>query len=126
MRSRSRIEIIDITALVEDSVRKSGISNGICLVHLPHATAALVANENEQGLIRDIIRKIREEFVREGWEHDKIDDNAYAHIASSFIGASRAFPVVSGRLMRGTWQNLMLVELDGPRERKVVVTIVGE
>lgn len=126
VRSKNRMEVIDITDLVENSVRKSGISSGICLIHLPHATAALIANENESGLIRDIIRKIREEFVREGWEHDKIDDNAHAHIASSFIGASRAFPVVSGRLIRGTWQNLMLVELDGPRERKVVITVVGD
>ncbi|MGB9631559.1 MAG: secondary thiamine-phosphate synthase enzyme YjbQ [Candidatus Methanodesulfokora sp.] len=126
VRSKNRMEMIDITALVEASVRKSGISNGICLIHLPHATAALLANENESGLIRDIMRKIREDFVREGWEHDKIDDNAYAHIASSFIGASRAFPVVSGKLMRGTWQNIMLVELDGPRERKVVITVVGD
>lgn len=126
VRSENRMEIIDITALVEASVRKSGISNGICLIHLPHATAALIANENESGLIRDIMRKIKEDFVREGWEHDRIDDNAYAHITSSFIGASRAFPVVSGKLMRGTWQNIMLVELDGPRERKVVITVVGD
>jgi secondary thiamine-phosphate synthase enzyme len=125
VRSKERIQVIDITGDVEAIVRRSGISEGICLVHLPHATAALVANENERGLINDIIRKIREEFVREGWEHDRIDDNAYAHLASSFIGPSRAFPVSSGRILRGTWQSILLIELDGPRERNVVVTVVG-
>jgi secondary thiamine-phosphate synthase enzyme len=125
VRSKERIQVIDITGDVEAIVRRSGISEGICLVHLPHATAALVANENERGLINDIIRKIREEFVSEGWEHDRIDDNAYAHLASSFIGPSRAFPVSSGRILRGTWQSILLIELDGPRERNVVVTVVG-
>jgi secondary thiamine-phosphate synthase enzyme len=125
VRSKERIQVIDITGDVEAIVRRSGISEGICLVHLPHATAALVANENERGLINDMIRKIREEFVREGWEHDRIDDNAYAHLASSFIGPSRAFPVSSGRILRGTWQSILLIELDGPRERNVVVTVVG-
>jgi secondary thiamine-phosphate synthase enzyme len=125
VRSKERIQVIDITGDVEAIVRRSGISEGICLVHLPHATAALVANENERGLLNDIIRKIREEFVREGWEHDRIDDNAYAHLASSFIGPSRAFPVSSGRILRGTWQSILLIELDGPRERNVVVTVVG-
>ncbi|RSN67075.1 YjbQ family protein [Candidatus Korarchaeum cryptofilum] len=125
VRSKERIQVIDITGDVEAIVRRSGISEGICLVHLPHATAALVANENERGLINDMIRKIREEFVREGWEHDRIDDNAYAHLASSFIGPSRAFPVFSGRILRGTWQSILLIELDGPRERNVVVTVVG-
>jgi len=125
VRSRERIQVIDITEYVEAAVRRSGISEGICLVHLPHATAALVANENERGLINDIIKKIREDFMREGWEHDKIDDNAHAHLASSFIGSSRAFPVSSGRVLRGTWQSILLIELDGPRERDVVVTVVG-
>ncbi len=125
VRSRERIQVIEITEYVEAAVRRSGISEGICLVHLPHATAALVANENERGLINDIIKKIREDFVREGWEHDRIDDNAYAHLASSFIGSSRAFPVSSGRVLRGTWQSILLIELDGPRERNVVVTVVG-
>jgi secondary thiamine-phosphate synthase enzyme len=125
VRSKERIQVIDITGDVEAIVRRSGISEGICLVHLPHATAALVANENERGLINDMIRKISEEFVREGWEHDRIDDNAYAHLASSFIGPSRAFPVSSGRILRGTWQSILLIELDGPRERNVVVTVVG-
>ncbi|RDD52910.1 MAG: YjbQ family protein [Candidatus Korarchaeota archaeon NZ13-K] len=125
LRTRSKIELVDITDLVEGAVSRSGIAEGICLVHLPHATAALIANESEPGLLRDIIRKLREEFVREGWEHDRVDDNAHAHLASAFLGASRAFPVSSGRLLRGTWQNLLLVELDGPRERRVIVTVVG-
>lgn len=125
LRTGASAEIVDITELVEEVVSRSGIRDGICLIHLPHATAALVANENEAGLLRDILRKIREEFVRDGWEHDRIDDNAHAHLASTFLGSSRAFPIISGRLIRGTWQRILLIELDGPRERRIVVTIVG-
>ncbi|MEM4581709.1 MAG: YjbQ family protein, partial [Candidatus Korarchaeum sp.] len=69
-RTKAKIEIVDITSYVEAAVGRSGISDGICLIHLPHATAAIVANENDAGLIRDLIRKLKEEFVREGWEHD--------------------------------------------------------
>jgi secondary thiamine-phosphate synthase enzyme len=128
IETKKKVELIDITNEVENFVRESNIKNGFCLIFAPHATAAIIANENEKGLINDIIRKIKEEFPQEyNWEHDRIDDNAYAHIASSFIGASKVFPIIDGKLIRGTWQNIFLVELDGPRFiRNVILQIIGE
>ena len=113
---------------MERVVRESGVKNGFCLVFAPHATAAIIANEHERGLVNDILRKIREEFPLDGkWEHNRIDDTAAAHLASAFLGAGRIFPVKDGRLVRGTWQNIFLVELDGPRSiRRVVVEVMGE
>ncbi len=128
IRTQRRRELVDITYEVERAVAESGVTNGMCLVFAPHATAAVIANEHERGLVNDILRKFTEEFPDDGeWEHNRIDDNAAAHLASAFVGSARIFPVKEGRLVRGTWQNIFLVELDGPRaSRKVVVEVMGE
>jgi len=98
------------------------------LVHASHATAAIICNEHEGGLIHDILRKVKELFPPSaGYLHDRIDDNASSHVASALIGASRTFPIDDARLVRGTWQNIFLLELDGPRTRRTVnVHIIGE
>lgn len=123
-----RIQLIDITHHVEEAVRRSGIANGVCIVFAPHATAAIVVNEHEEGLMHDIASKIEEIIEPErSWRHNIIDDNAHAHIGSAIIGSERIFPVRNGRIIRGTWQNIFLVELDGPRrDRNVVIEVLGE
>jgi len=126
--TREKYQIIDLTRSIEEIVSMSKVERGLCLVHASHATAAIICNENESGLVQDILRKVREIFPPgAGYLHDRIDDNASSHVASALIGASRTFPVEDGRLVRGTWQNIFLLELDGPRTRRVVnVHIVGE
>lgn len=126
--TREKYQLIDITRSVEEFVSDSKIQEGLCLVHASHATAAIICNENESGLVHDILRKVKEIFPPgAGYFHDRIDDNASSHIASALIGASRSFPIRSGRLVRGTWQNIFLLELDGPRARRTVdVQIIGE
>ena len=127
VKTSKRRELIDITGRIEKTVKKSGIKNGICQIFLPHATAAIILEENEGGLIKDIEGAIEKNFPRgAGYEHDRIDDNADSHIASGFIGQSRTYPVKNGEIIRGTWQRALLVELDGPRNRKVIVTVIGE
>ncbi|HIP66457.1 MAG TPA: YjbQ family protein [Pyrodictium sp.] len=123
----SRLEIIDITKMVEEVVAKSGVRNGICVVHLPHATAALMLNEAETRLWHDYLRLVKDVFKPDGdWQHNIIDSNAHAHLASGFIGQTRILPIKDGQLVRGTWQNILLLELDGPRHRRVVVEVLGE
>ncbi|MCY0859350.1 MAG: secondary thiamine-phosphate synthase enzyme YjbQ [Sulfolobaceae archaeon] len=126
--TNKRFELIDITDKVEEAVRNSNIRNGICLVFAPHATAAIVANEHERGLMEDILTKIQEIVQPErNWKHNLIDDNAHAHLGGALIGADRVFPVKDGELVRGTWQNIFLVEMDGPRSRRhVIVEVLGE
>jgi secondary thiamine-phosphate synthase enzyme len=97
------------------------IKNGVCVISAPHATAAVIANEHENGLMKDILQKIEEQFPKSSrYAHNAIDDNADAHLAAAFLGHSRTFPIVDGKLVRGTWQNIFLVELDGPRSRREV------
>lgn len=127
--SSEKFQLIDITRRVEESVEKSGVRNGIALVYVPHATACLVVNEHEEGLMGDILDKLKEftEPNSTKWRHNIIDNNAHAHIASALFGSERVLPVMNGKLVRGTWQNIFLVELDGPRRvREVVVTVMGE
>ena len=125
--TKNRTELIDITDMVEETVRKSGITSGICIVHSVHSTTAIIVNEHEAGLINDIIKKIQHDFPKgASWLHDRVDDNADAHLASSYIGPTRIFPVRYGRLVRGTWQNIFLLELDGPRTRSIIIEVMGE
>jgi len=122
--SRKKIELIDITAKVERIVKESGLKEGVVVVFIPHATAGLVLNEHESGLINDFEKWFEKSF-RGDWEHDRIDDNASAHLASGLIGSSVHLILSEGRILRGVWQNLFLVELDGPRkERKVLVKLI--
>ena len=109
-------------------VEETGVKNGTCIISVPHATAAIIANEHESGLMQDILAKVEDVFPRSwSYGHNAIDDNADAHLAAAFLGHSRMFPIVNGELIRGTWQNVFVVELDGPRTRREVwLQILGE
>ncbi|MEM2955596.1 MAG: secondary thiamine-phosphate synthase enzyme YjbQ [Nitrososphaerales archaeon] len=125
--TKSRTELVDISSYVEDHVRKSNIKNGFCLAYALHSTVAIIVNEHEKGLMQDIINKVEKDFPKGiGWLHDRVDNNADAHLASTFIGPSRIFPIKDGRLVKGTWQNIFVLELDGPRTRKIVLETLGE
>ena len=128
LSTKEKYQLIDLTQTIEEIVSDSQVAKGLCLVHASHATAAIICNEHESGLIQDILRKVKEIFPPgAGYMHDRIDDNASSHIASALIGASRTFPIEDGQLVRGTWQNIFLLELDGPRSRRNInIHIMGE
>jgi secondary thiamine-phosphate synthase enzyme len=126
--SHTNRELIDITAAVLGVVKDSGVKGGLCLVYSTHTTASIVVNENEEGLARDIVNKLAEDFPRRGtWLHNLIDDNAHSHIAGTYLGPSVVLPVGDGALALGSFQSIFFLELDGPRPmRKVVVEVLGE
>ncbi len=124
IRTRKKQDMVDITSRVADVVTQSGIGDGICLVYVPHATAAVVINENADPNVCEDILDALAGLIPEGrWQHDRIDDNAAAHIKATILGPSETLPVKSGRLRLGTWQSILLVELDGPRERTLIVEV---
>ena len=126
--THQRREIVDLTDEVLSAARGSGIKNGLLVVQLPHATAALALNEGEAGLKRDLLEKL-DDFVpvRGDYQHDLIDDNAHAHLKSALVGTSAVLPIVDGRIIRGTWQNFLVIEQDGPRSRRrLTVFAIGE
>ena len=121
--SARRVELVDITADAEAAV--SGTDEGILHLFSPHTTAALLINEHEDGLISDL-----EEYLANlappsrAYRHDRIDSNATAHMVAAVTGSSLSVPVEGGRLALGTWQRIFLVELDGPRSRRLVATLI--
>jgi secondary thiamine-phosphate synthase enzyme len=124
--TKRKRETIDITEQVREVVRHSGLERGICHVMVLHATAAIVVNENDDPNIGVDLLSALDRAVPEhaGWLHDRIDDNAQAHILASILGPSELVAIENGELRLGRWQGLMLVELDGPRRsRRVMVTL---
>jgi secondary thiamine-phosphate synthase enzyme len=122
LNTNSRRQIVDITAEVAAALADAG--DGLVCISIPHCTCAVYVNENESGLVQDTLGLI-DKLSQGAWKHDRIDDNADAHLAASIIGNSVCLPVEQGRLVLGTWQRIMLVELDGPRRRTVNVTVVS-
>ncbi len=124
VRSSRKHEMIDITRQVAEIVRASGAEEALCLVYVAHATAAIVINENDDPNVCVDVLDALDKLIPDGvWRHDRIDGNAAAHIKSTILGPGETVPVCKGQLQLGTWQALMLVELDGPRERRVIVTV---
>jgi len=126
VQSSRRSEVLDITDEVSAKVAAMGVEQGLVCVSVAHCTCALYVNENESGLVADTLRLIEEMSQRNDWRHDRIDDNAAAHLAASIIGSSVVLPVNGGRVELGTWQRIMLLELDGPRRRRVTVQVVAD
>ncbi len=124
IRSQHQFQMLDVTAQVAKIVAEADVAEGICSVYVPHATAAVVINENDDPNICDDVLDALVKLVPEGiWRHDRVDGNAAAHIKACILGPSESIPVSSGRLLLGRWQAIMVAEFDGPRERRVIVTV---
>ena len=122
-----RQELIDITNKVEAIVKKSKVKDGLCTIFAMHATSAIIINENaDPNIGLDIIDSLNELVPRGKWRHDKLDGNADAHIKSSILGPSEIIPIKNSQLQLGTWQAVMLADFDGPRNRKVIVHVIGD
>ncbi|MEK6983227.1 MAG: secondary thiamine-phosphate synthase enzyme YjbQ [Nanoarchaeota archaeon] len=121
-------ELIDITGKINSIVKRSKIKNGLCNVFAAHATAAIIVNENyDPNICLDLVDALAKLIPAGIWRHDNVDGNADAHIKSAMLGPSETIPVKNGKLELGTWQSLMFVELDGPRnDRKIIVTLIGD
>lgn len=124
LHSDKKCEMIDITARVSEVVRSANITEGLCCVFVPHVTAAVIINENDDMQIAQDLLDALDKMIPEGiWRHDKFDNNAAAHLKSSILGPGETIPIQNGRLALGVWQSILFVELDGPRDRKVLVTV---
>jgi secondary thiamine-phosphate synthase enzyme len=118
-------ELIDITAKVADGVSKSSVDSGLCIVYVPHTTAAVTINENADPAVpRDILLGLSH-MKLESLHFAHLEGNSPAHIKSSLVGCSVSVIVEKGRLQLGTWQGIFFCEFDGPRTRKVMVQCIG-
>ena len=124
IRTRTKRELVDITRELGAIVTKAGMAEGLCHVYVAHATAAIIVNENDDPNICVDLLDALDRLVPAGiWRHDRVDGNAASHIQAAILGPGETIPVHEGRLCLGRWQALMLAELDGPRERRIIVTL---
>lgn len=129
VKTAARISVENVTSFVAREVESSGVADGLLVASVPHTTCGLAVNEDESGLREDIERvaaRLLSPIAQQGrFAHDCVDDNAQAHLTSLLLGHSVTVPVRDGRLHLGTWQSVFLIELDGPRSRRLDVQILG-
>ena len=123
VKSKAKTELIDITSKVQDAVRSSSVSNGFCMIFVPHTTAAVTINENADPSVKDDILMVLNDIIPWQAHYRHMEGNSPAHIKSTLVGASQLVAVENGQLVLGTWQGLFFCEFDGPRTRKVQVRL---
>jgi len=124
-KTDGEIQFIDITDQIQEVVEKSKIHQGMVFVFSPHATGAIILNENDQPLLDDFKDLLERLIPKSGSYRHPI--NAHSHLRSIFMEPSKAIPVKDGRLALGTWQSIIWVEVDTrPRTRTVMVTVLGD
>jgi secondary thiamine-phosphate synthase enzyme len=125
VKSNSGTELIDITSRVQDMVGSAGIGSGLCLLYVPHTTAAVTVNESADPSVKDDILMILNKIVP--WEagYSHLEGNSPAHVKATIVGPSELIPIENDRLVLGTWQGIFFCEFDGPRTRKINVKIIG-
>jgi secondary thiamine-phosphate synthase enzyme len=126
LETHARVEFQDITALTEKFIKESGVEQGTCLLFVPHTTAALLINENDDpALQKDLDNFLKQLAPRERNYHHS-DGNCDAHLKVAIIGSSKALLVENGRLVLGRWQGVFFCEFDGPRRREVRMKVVPD
>ena len=125
LSTKSRIELIDITSKVESIVRQSKVLQGLCLVFCPHTTAGLTINENADPSVQEDLIEHLGKLVPANKGYSHLEGNSDSHIKTTLAGSSVNIIIEDKRLMLGTWQGIYFCEFDGPRQRKVWVSITG-
>ncbi|HEX8560631.1 MAG TPA: secondary thiamine-phosphate synthase enzyme YjbQ [Pyrinomonadaceae bacterium] len=127
VRSRGREELVEFTDEVRRVLKESGAREGVCTLYVRHTTAGLTVNENaDPDVPRDMLHALRTLIPQHGMGFRHGEENSDAHIKASLVGPSVAVPFADGELLLGRWQGVFLCEFDGPREREVVLSILGD
>lgn len=125
VRTRRKVELVDITAALNRLIAGRGLREGIGLLFVPHTTAGLTINENaDPDVAHDLLAALERIAPAEaGWRHR--EGNAPAHVKALLTGCSQLVAIEEGRLALGTWQGVFLCEFDGPRERRVHLRLLA-
>lgn len=130
VKTRGSNDTHDLTSRVEEVVRDSKVAGGLATVFVPGSTAGITTIEFESGAVEDL-KNVIERLAPQGvpYNHDRRwgDGNGFSHVRSALLGPSLTIPVADGKLQLGTWQQIVLIDFDNrPRDRRVIVQIVGE
>ena len=124
VRTKKVDEFIDITYLVEQTLKESAFRDGVVVIFCPHTTAGITINENaDPDVVRDILVTLEKSFPRHG-DYKHSEGNSSSHIKASLMGSSATIIVDNGKLVLGTWQGIYFTEFDGPRNRKVYIKLL--
>jgi secondary thiamine-phosphate synthase enzyme len=126
VQTRARTEFVLVDSDIQQVVRESSVKEGVCVLWVPHTTAAITINENaDPDVVRDILHETNKVIpFDDGYHHS--EGNSAAHIKSSLYGPSLTLIIHDGRLVLGTWQSVYFCEFDGPRRRRLFVKIVED
>jgi len=121
VKSKSRVEFIDVTGMVQETVKEAGVQDGICYLYVPHTTAGITINEGADPSVQRDIQNTLSRLVPQDVNYFHREGNADAHIKSTFVGTSVHVIVEGGKLLLGTWQSIFFCEFDGPRHRRIAI-----
>jgi secondary thiamine-phosphate synthase enzyme len=125
VRSREREQMVDFTDEVRRRLKEAGATDGICVLYVQHTTAGLTINENaDKDVQHDMLHALRKLVPQYGMDFRHGEENSDAHIKSSIVGTSVTVPFRDGELMLGRWQGIFMCEFDGPRERRIIMTLL--
>ncbi len=124
VKTGAKTELIDITSDIRQIVHSSGIVEGLCMLYVPHTTAAVTINESADPSVKADILMILNRIIPWEAEYRHLEGNSPAHIKSTLVGASELIAIENGELMLGTWQGIFFCEFDGPRNRKTFVRLL--
>jgi secondary thiamine-phosphate synthase enzyme len=125
VQTRERVTFVDITTQVTAEAARSGVRDGAVVVYVPHTTAGVTINENADPSVRADMKLALERMVPESLLFTHLEGNADAHVKASLMGSSVTVPWADGRLLLGTWQSVYFAEFDGPRRRRVFVSVLA-
>jgi len=117
-------EVVDLTERVQSLIRRANMRHGVCSLFVAHTTAALTTGEIGEGTEQDLLDVVEQIIPSIRFRHAHDPSHAWSHMAGSLLGPSLTLPITDGQLALGTWQSVLLVEMDGPRERTVHVTLL--
>ena len=124
VKTREKTELIDITSEIQTFIRAQKITDGLCLLYVPHTTAAVTINESaDPSVSRDILMVLNKIVPWEGGYRHR-EGNSPAHVKATLVGPSELVAIEKGSLVLGTWQGIFFCEFDGPRTRKVHVRLL--
>src|SRR5687767_8174932 len=118
-------QVVDLTDRVNALITKRKMTEGLCGLFLTHTTACLTTGEVGEGTEKDLLDIVEQMIPKIDFRHGHDPSHAWSHMASSILGPSLTVPISDGKLLLGTWQSVLLVELDGPRERNVHVLFIS-